>query len=333
VKQPLSASGDPAVWEKLWREAAAASPVVRRDRQGPEEELASWNRRAHGYARHSRGADGRSWRAALLRWRASRGALDSQTRVLDIGAGPGTYALPMASRVRRVTALEPASAMAAILERERRRRGLSNIRIVQRTWQQVDLAELNWQGAFELVFAAQTPGIDGPEALEKMLAASCGYCFLSAWAGPLWGPWGQARRELWPRLFKEEPGGYPNDVLYPFGWLYAKGYRPELRFRTLEVRRDLPREEAEQELTAFFERYTDLTDRVRKVIAAYVQERTRGGRFRQESQQHQGCLLWEAGPAATASAAPGRTPARSRSRSRCPDGGRIPGSASRSPRR
>ena len=84
-------------------------------------------------------------------------------------------------------------------------------------------------GNFALPLTAGTR--PGPAALERIDRASRRFCCLSGWSGAQWGPWGLARRELWPRLFREDPGSYPNDVLYAFGWLYARGYCPQLRFR------------------------------------------------------------------------------------------------------
>lgn len=291
---------DPSFWEALWKQAAASSPVARRDRYGPQEELAYWDRRAEGYDRQSRSPDSRAWQGELLRWLASRGALQPGFRVLDIGAGPGSFALPLAARVRRVTALEPAAGMAEILRRRIKQRALRNLDVDQRAWGQVELEREGWAGAFDLVFASMSPGVDGPEALERMNRASRGFCFLGGWSGAQWGRWGQARSELWPLLFGEPQGQYPHDLLYAFGLLYARGFRPELRFRWRESRRDLSREEAEQELGQLFQRYTPLTAAVRRRIGRYVRERTQAGRFRQAARQCQGLLLWEveAGPSA-----------------------------------
>jgi ubiquinone/menaquinone biosynthesis C-methylase UbiE len=49
---------------------------------------------------------------------------------LDIGAGGGRYALPLALHAREVIAVEPSAGMIAVLEDEMRRSGIRNIRIV-----------------------------------------------------------------------------------------------------------------------------------------------------------------------------------------------------------
>jgi len=289
------AAVDPKLWRRLWAEAQASSAVARRERYGPREDLESWSRRAAAFARQSENAASRRRRQTQLDWLAERGALEPGYRVLDIGAGPGTFALLLAARVREVVALEPAAGMAAILEKRIKARRLSNLRVVRRTWQEIEPEAEGWAGAFDLVFASMSPGVNGPEALEKMLRVSRRFCYLSGWSGSRWGRWGRARGELWPRLFGGEAGGYPNDILYPFGLLYALGFRPELRFGWVDIELSIPAGEAEDELARFFARYTPDGPRLRRRIAAYVGEYSRAGRFRQESRQCHGYMLWEVG--------------------------------------
>jgi SAM-dependent methyltransferase len=55
---------------------------------------------------------------------------------LDVGAGFGALAVPLARRLQRVTALEPAPAMAAALRRSVRRAGLDNVAVIEAVWGQ-----------------------------------------------------------------------------------------------------------------------------------------------------------------------------------------------------
>jgi SAM-dependent methyltransferase len=59
--------------------------------------------------------------------------------VLDVGAGCGALALPLAERVPHVTALEPAAAMAAALRAEAGRRGFRYLTVVEAAWGEVAL--------------------------------------------------------------------------------------------------------------------------------------------------------------------------------------------------
>jgi len=53
---------------------------------------------------------------------------------LDIGAGGGRYALPIALRVREVVAVEPSPAMAETLRAGMAESGIGNVRVVQSRW-------------------------------------------------------------------------------------------------------------------------------------------------------------------------------------------------------
>lgn len=58
---------------------------------------------------------------------------------LDVGAGFGALALPLAERLRQVTALEPSPPMATALRRGASRRGLGNVTVIQAAWGEVEL--------------------------------------------------------------------------------------------------------------------------------------------------------------------------------------------------
>ncbi len=56
---------------------------------------------------------------------------------LDIGAGCGALAIPLARRMKAVVALEPAPAMAQALRQEAKHLGLDNLRVVESAWEEV----------------------------------------------------------------------------------------------------------------------------------------------------------------------------------------------------
>jgi SAM-dependent methyltransferase len=53
---------------------------------------------------------------------------------LDIGAGGGRYALPLALRVRQVVAVEPSDSMIGVLRGGMTQHGIANIRVIQGRW-------------------------------------------------------------------------------------------------------------------------------------------------------------------------------------------------------
>lgn len=58
---------------------------------------------------------------------------------LDVGAGFGALALPLAARLEHVTALEPSPAMAEGLRREAARLGRRNVTVIEAAWGKVEL--------------------------------------------------------------------------------------------------------------------------------------------------------------------------------------------------
>lgn len=71
---------------------------------------------------------------------AAKPVLGGCDSALDVGAGFGALALPLARRLRQVTALEPAPAMAAALRRAAARAGLANIAVIEAAWEETTLA-------------------------------------------------------------------------------------------------------------------------------------------------------------------------------------------------
>jgi hypothetical protein len=78
-------------------------------------------------------------------------------RWLDIGAGAGRYALPLALHVAEVIAIEPSASMRNALRTGKAEHGLDNVRIVAGTW------------------PAILPELDEPPVAEVALAAHVGY--------------------------------------------------------------------------------------------------------------------------------------------------------------
>jgi SAM-dependent methyltransferase len=87
---------------------------------------------------YERANERRDYAAAVLG--AAAPAFAGAGSVLDVGAGFGALALPLAARVERVTAVEPAPAMRAALRRRIRRAGLANVRVVAAAWDERALA-------------------------------------------------------------------------------------------------------------------------------------------------------------------------------------------------
>ncbi len=106
-------------WLKLWRELIlAGSPA-------PNSELVS------RYKAHARRRNARPDK--LLDFVLKR--IDSETTVLDVGAGNGRWTIPLAKIAKTVTAVEPSNAMLDILRENIAAAKLNNIQITQSSWE------------------------------------------------------------------------------------------------------------------------------------------------------------------------------------------------------
>ncbi len=157
--------------------------------------------------------------------------ITADSRILDIGAGPGTLAIPFAQKVAHVTAVEPAEGMRSVMREKMAEYGASNIDIVQKRWEDVDVAA-DLAAPYDVVIASFSLGMqDIRSAIEKMQQASSRYVYLYHFAGPT--SWDMQWQELWQKLHgRAYCPGPKSDVLYNV--LYQMGIYPNVMTFPLE---------------------------------------------------------------------------------------------------
>ena len=103
--------------------------------------------------------------------------LTSGETVLDVGAGTGRLALPIARIAKSVTALDQSTGMLSCLKENMAAEGLKNIQCIQKSWQDVADGELE---KHDVVLSSNSLGVyDMKAALAKMdsLAKRAVYIF------------------------------------------------------------------------------------------------------------------------------------------------------------
>ena len=65
--------------------------------------------------------------------------LDSNSTIVDIGAGTGSWAILMAKKVKKVTAIEPSESMIEVMSENAEREGVKNLEIIQGYWPEIDI--------------------------------------------------------------------------------------------------------------------------------------------------------------------------------------------------
>jgi protein-L-isoaspartate O-methyltransferase len=139
-----------------------------------------------------------NWKGSWERIHAMQ--ITPESRVLDIGAGPGTLAVPLAGIAKHVTAVEPAPGMADCLNANICQTGIRNIDVVQKKWEDVDISA-DLKCPYDVVVASYSLGVpDLREALLKMNAASGRFVYIF-WFADMQSPWRRNYQEIWEQLF------------------------------------------------------------------------------------------------------------------------------------
>lgn len=160
-----------------------------------------------------------------------------ESRILDIGSGPGILTVPLAQIASHVTAVEPATGMVRVMKDYAREEGLSNISIVQKRWEDVD-PSVDLDGKYDIVIASYSLGMpDIKAAIETMCEASSKWIYMFWFAGT--SDWEQAMIDLWPKMHGEEYRCGPKaEVIYNV--LYSMGVYPNVETTHMEHVRKFP---------------------------------------------------------------------------------------------
>lgn len=281
---------NPDRWERIWQRTLEKSPIKKRMFRSDDEQIKKWDMMAEWFFAKTRGKEAEKRRGKIIEKLKQEGALIPGIKVLDVGAGPGNWSIQLAQIADHVTAIEPSSEMVNIFNKRISSKSVKNINILQRRWEEIDIEKDGLKGQYDLVIASMTPGVNNREVLEKLMNASCGYCYMSIFSGQ--GRL-QVYKELWQLIFKESIGENPNDIIYPFNLLYAMGYRPVLWFSTWGHTREMKIAEAVEDIMAFLWQYMDDTPEIRAVVEQYVDENAVSGKIKRENEICQGHMLWK----------------------------------------
>jgi FkbM family methyltransferase len=95
-----------------------------------------------------------------------------KSRVLDIGAGPGTLAIPLAPRVKEITVIEPGKGMVDLLKENMKKDGITNITCIEKRWEDIDI-NTDISGKYDIVLSSLSLTMeDIRQSLAKMNSVS-----------------------------------------------------------------------------------------------------------------------------------------------------------------
>lgn len=275
-------------WQKAWEEALALDQV----RAQAKKTVDVWNRRAESYNNNAWTESGNMRVEETLAFLDTYGILNRQLRILDLGCGPGNFALAFAERGHQVVALDPAANMLAMLEEKlQAKAGCKKlVTTVQADWVTLSLVEYGWNSYFDLVFASMTPGVCDVGTLQKSMAAAKHHVYLSRFAGPRNHP---SVENVWNQFQAKPYYSLSLDILFPHNWLYASGYRPVQHFAQWEREHTQAVENAVEEIKNVLALRMDLDGVAEETIRRYVEERAdKEGMFTEVKGATSAMLLW-----------------------------------------
>jgi len=186
--------------------------------------------------------------------------------VLDIGAGPGTLAVPLALAGCDVTVVEPSAGMRAAMREYREMTGAPEIREIPSRWEDADPAEV---GKHDVVVASFSLALDdiGPSLLKMDSAAKRSVHLFWFLTPPTWTA---ANFKLWPKLHGNEYTAEPTaDLLW--NCLCQLGIYSHVLVEHVEKGQCYPAEE--EAVADYCRRLYVRDDRQREIVASFVHER------------------------------------------------------------
>jgi len=217
MKPIILPDSNPRYWRDVWQRMKLAQLAT----PGFMSAGTYWSNRKNVTDLYVRSRTRQTWQAKVdAQFTAMN--IPSGARVLDIGGGTGTHAVPLAVRGCDVTVVEPSAAMREELQKNLSSSGAGSLTVIPSRWEDTSLELLG--DTFDVVIASYSHSmVDIGEALEKMQACCRGTVHLFWFLSP--PSWARVSRDLWPRLYGREFPGEPLAdclwmVLYEMG-IYA----------------------------------------------------------------------------------------------------------------
>nr|QNO46722.1 ribosomal RNA small subunit methyltransferase A [Methanosarcinales archaeon ANME-2c ERB4] len=191
--------------------------------------------------------------------------LDENSRVLEIGAGPGTLTIPLSMSVEKVVVIESSDVAVRSLRRNLTDCGIENVEITGSNW--LDVGEHELGGDFDLVVCSHFlwQMKDLKRHLAKMEEASRGYCAVVQPAG---------RDDMVKGIYTEVTGERYSGEFDPdadyFAYLILRRWGRLVNVRVMNYSMERSFEQEVRYAASFIGKYVKVDSRMKDEIEQYI---------------------------------------------------------------
>lgn len=218
------------------------------------------------------------------------GLFAKTSSVLDLGCGPGRFAVEFAKLSTDVTGLDISDNMLDYAVKNAEAANLTNTYFKNLNWDEVNLDDYGWRKRFDLVTAINSPAIHDLITLEKMIEASKGYCFLSNFVDRSDSVQDILRTEI---LKLDEGVFYTNIVYSILNILWLTGYYPNITYVDTDREHVRTVEEACIYYGTLFETENNSNEEMNDLIRGYLEEISVNGFVLEKVQTKTAWIYWQ----------------------------------------
>lgn len=233
-----------------------------------------WDSRAEEFDQKGFMGESKERLHRMLSFLTSERLVTEKSSILDIGCGPGKYAVEFAKKADSVIGVDLSSRMVECANKNAVSEDLSNAEFIVADWADIDIASMGWDKKFDLVVASMCPAINSKEALEKMIRASRGYCFFSSFAERT----DDIKDELGKLVSdRPAPSKYGKAIYCGFNILWLMGFHPEITYIDTQWEHMMPLNKAADFYCAHFAMTQKLSPEQKALIQEYLEQVSENG--------------------------------------------------------
>ena len=211
------------------------------------------------------------------------GILGKNKSMIDIGSGPGIYAIPMCQYMKYITCLDASPGMLSRLRDECAKQSIDNIMTKEADWD-----EYVSERKYDVAFSSLCPPVNTPESILKMESCAIDDCVYISSANVNTG----IHIMIWNELGRDYSyHGY--HTKYPCKFLKECGRKPELKMFSEHISYETTVEDAIANESRLIGKYRKVDDKISTIVREIVESHSSDGIIKTDEELRLGLLTWK----------------------------------------